>query len=84
MKGSSTVLKASGAPQDASLSQHWTNDQQLERLIRELEQLATLPAPAGRKRDPKPLERVLGDIVALTYAGARALAEPNRMAGLEL
>ena len=63
---------------------NWTGDQQLELLIRELEQLATAPAPRARKRDPKPIDQVLGDIIALTYAGARALAEPNRMAGLEL
>ncbi len=63
---------------------NWTGDQQLELLIRELEQLATAPAPRARKRDPKPIDQVLGDIIALTYAGARALAEPNRMAALEL
>ena len=84
MKGSSTVLKASGAPQDASLSQHWTGDQQLEALIRELEQLANTPAARGRKRDPKAIDQVLGDIIALTNAGARAVLEPNRMAALEL
>ena len=49
-----------------------------------LEQLANAPAPRGRKRDPKPIDQVLGDIVALTNAGARAVLEPNRMAGLEL
>ena len=63
---------------------NWTGDQELEVLIRELEQLANAPAPRGRKRDPKPIDQVLGDIIALTYAGARAITEPNRMAGLEL
>src|SRR5215471_11816551 len=63
---------------------NWTGDQQLEVLIRELEQLANAPTPRGRKRDPKPIEQVLGDIIALTNAGARAVLEPNRMAGLEL
>jgi len=66
------------------LLMNWTGDQQLERLIGELEQLASAPVPRARMRDPKPLEQVLGDIIALTYAGARALNEPNRMAGLEL
>ena len=33
---------------------------------------------------PVPLDQVLGDIIALTYADARALAEPSRMAALEL
>ena len=63
---------------------NWTGDQQLEALIRELEQLATAPVPRARKRDPKPIDQVLGDIIALTNAGARAALEPNRMAGLEL
>jgi len=27
---------------------------------------------------------VLGDIIAITYADARAIAEPSRMAALEL
>jgi hypothetical protein len=63
---------------------NWTGDQQLEVLVRELEQLATAPVPRARKRDPKPIDQVLGDIIALTNAGARAVLEPNRMAGLEL
>ena len=52
--------------------------------VSELEQLATAPIARARKRDPKPLESVLRDIVALTYSDARAIVEPNRMAGLEL
>jgi hypothetical protein len=62
---------------------NWTDDRQLEALVGELEQLATVPVSKG-KRNPKPIERVLGDIIALTNADARALTEPNRMAGLEL
>ena len=62
----------------------WQGDEQLEALVRELEQLATTPASKKRKRDPVPLDQVLGDIIALTYADARALAEPSRMAALEL
>jgi hypothetical protein len=84
LKGSSTVLKASGESRDSSLSQPWQGDEQLEALVRELEQLATTPASKKRKRDPVPLDQVLGDIIALTYADARALAEPSRMAALEL
>ena len=84
LKGSSTVLKASGESRDSSLSQHWQSDQQLEVLVRELEQLASMPTSKKRKRDPGPLDQVLGDIIALTYADARALAEPSRMAALEL
>jgi hypothetical protein len=63
---------------------NWTDDQQLEQLIRELEQLARTPAGVQRKRDPGPLQQVLGDIVRLTYADSRDLVEPNRMAALEI
>jgi hypothetical protein len=62
----------------------WQGDAQLEVLVRELEQLASMPTSKKRKRDPGPLDQVLGDIIALTYADARALAEPSRMAALEL
>ncbi len=61
----------------------WQGDDQLEVLLRELESLASTPA-TRRKRDTGSLDQVLNDIVALTYADARALVEPNRMAGLEL
>ena len=44
----------------------WQGDEQLEALVRELEQLATTPASKKRKRDPVPLDQVLGDIIALT------------------
>lgn len=62
---------------------NWQSDQQLEALLGELEDLAGRPT-GRRKRDPGPLDQVLGDIVALCYADARALAEPHRMAALEL
>ena len=62
----------------------WQGDQQLEALVRELEQLASAPTSKKRKRDPGPIEGVLADIIALTYADARALAEPSRMSVLEL
>ena len=62
----------------------WQGDEQLETLVRELEQLATTPPSKKRKRDPGPLDQVLGDIIALTYTDARALTEPSRMAALEL
>jgi hypothetical protein len=52
-------------------------------LLGELEDLASRPT-GTRKRDPAPIDQVLGDIVALCYADARALAEPHRMAALEL
>lgn len=61
----------------------WQGDQQLEVLVRELEQLASMPTSKKRKRAPGPLDQVLGDIIALTYADAQALVEPNRMAALE-
>jgi hypothetical protein len=84
LKGSSTVLKASGGPQDPSLSQHWTHDRQLEALIGELQGLASQPTSKKRKRDPEPIDGVLSDIIALTYQHARATLEPSRMAALEL
>jgi hypothetical protein len=61
----------------------WQGDDQLEVLLGELERLASTPA-ARRKHETGSLDQVLSNIVALTYADARALAEPNRMAGLEL
>jgi hypothetical protein len=62
---------------------HWQSDRELEALLAELEDLAGRPA-GKRKRDPGPIDQVLGDIVALCYADARALAEPHRMGALEL
>lgn len=62
---------------------NWQSDQQLETLIAELEQLASQPT-GKRKRDPGPLDQVLGDIIDLCYADARVLAEPHRMGALEL
>lgn len=62
---------------------NWQSDQQLETLIAELEQLASQPT-GKRKRDPGPLDQVLGDIIDLCYADARMLAEPHRMGALEL
>jgi hypothetical protein len=65
----------------------WRSDHDLETLLSELEDLAR-SAGGKRKRDPKgalgPLDQVLGDIVELCYADARALAEPHRMGALEL
>lgn len=61
----------------------WQSDDELEALLTELEQLASRPAGKS-KRDKGPIDQVLGDIVELCYADARALAEPHRMAALEL
>ncbi|MGH2461321.1 MAG: hypothetical protein ACRDIY_20875 [Chloroflexota bacterium] len=62
---------------------NWTSDQQLEALVQELEHLASQPT-GKRKRDLGPIDQVLGDIISLCYADARALAEPHRMGALEL
>jgi hypothetical protein len=62
---------------------NWQSDEQLEALVTELELLAK--RSAGRhKRDVDPIDQVLGDIIALCYADAQAIAEPHRMAALEL
>jgi hypothetical protein len=65
------------------LLMNWTRRPAVGRLIGELEQLATAPVPRAQ-RDQKPLQQVLGDIIALTYAAPAHSNEPNRMAGLEL
>ncbi len=62
---------------------HWESDHELEALLAELEQLSSRPA-ARRKHETGAIDQVLGDIVALCYADARALAEPHRMGALEL
>src|SRR5919202_1380825 len=62
---------------------NWQSDQGLEALIGELERLAVQPTRRS-KRDPRPIAQVLGEIVELCYADARALAEPSRMGALEL
>lgn len=62
---------------------NWQSDTELEALVGELERLATQPV-RKRKRDPQPIRDVLGEIVELCYADARALAEPSRMGALEL
>jgi hypothetical protein len=55
----------------------------LDALIAELEALMAQP-PTKKKRDPGPIDQVLGDIIDVCYADARALAEPHRMGALEL
>lgn len=62
---------------------NWQSDQELERLVAELEGLASRPT-RRRKRDPRPIDGVLGDIIECCYADARALATPSRMGSLEL
>jgi hypothetical protein len=61
----------------------WQSDAQLEALLAELEHLATRPV-RRRKRDPQPIGAVLDDIIARCYADTRELAEPHRMAALEV
>jgi hypothetical protein len=61
----------------------WQSDEQLEGLLDELERLAG-ERRARKKHDLKEIDGVLRDIVDLCYADARELAEPHRMAALEL
>jgi len=63
---------------------NWQNDTELEQLVTELERLASAPTGKSRKRDPQPIDRVLGEIIEMTYAAASSAAEPTRMAALEL
>ncbi|HVA87760.1 MAG TPA: hypothetical protein VNF73_15760 [Candidatus Saccharimonadales bacterium] len=62
---------------------NWQSDRQLEALVAELESMASRPG-AKRKPEVGPLDQVLGDIIEICYADARALAEPTRMGALEL
>lgn len=62
---------------------NWQDDRQLAALIAELERLASRPA-GRRKPDPGPITDILGDIITLTQAGARALIEPHRLDALEV
>ena len=62
---------------------NWQSDKQMKALIGELEGLASKPT-ARKKANPAPIDQVLGDIIDLCYADARALSEPHRMAALEL
>jgi hypothetical protein len=83
------ALRGSSAKKARDLSRwfqamNWSGDEQLETLIHQLEQLATTPTSKRRKRNPVPIDHVLGDIIELTYANARAVGEPSRMAALEL
>jgi len=83
------ALRGSSARKARELSRwframNWAGDDELETLVHELEQLATTPPSKKRKRNPGPIDRVLSDIISLTYENARAVAEPSRMAALEL
>jgi hypothetical protein len=83
------ALRGSSARKARELSRwframNWAGDDELEALVAELEQLAAAPTSKKRKRNPAPIDRVLGDIIAVTYDNARSIAEPNRMAALEL
>ncbi len=83
------ALRGSSAKKARDLSRlfqavNWAGDEQLETLVHELEQLATAPTSKKRKRNPVPIDHILGEIIELTYANARAIAEPSRMATLEL
>jgi len=62
---------------------NWQSDAELEALLDELEHLASRPT-SKRKRDPGPIDDVLGDIISCCYADAHELATPDRMRALEL
>lgn len=62
---------------------NWQSDAEIEALLDELEHLASRPT-GKRKRDPGPIDDVLGDIIARCYADTQELAVPDRMRALEL
>jgi hypothetical protein len=82
------ALRGSSARKVRDLSKwftamNWTDDQQLERLIGELQGLANRPSSHKRKRDPEPIDHVLTDIIRFTHDKARTLLEPSRFDALE-
>ena len=62
---------------------NWQSDAELDALLDELEHLASRPT-GKRKRDPGPIDEVLGDIIDRCYADTRELAAPHRMGALEI
>lgn len=62
---------------------NWNAEGNLEALVGDLEKLAKQP-PQQRKSLKGSIDRVLGDIIQLCYADARALAQPQRLGALEL
>jgi hypothetical protein len=62
---------------------NWQDDRQLAALIAELDHLASQPA-RQRAHATAPLADVLDDLIELTYASARAVAEPHRLDALEV
>lgn len=64
---------------------NFQSDAELERLVAGLERLAAKPE-GKRKRmaESGQVRAVLDDIIELTYRDAQALAQPSRMAALEL
>lgn len=64
---------------------NFQSDAELERLVASLERLAAKPERKGKRMaESVHVKAVLDDIIELTYRDAHALAQPSRMAALEL
>src|SRR5262245_38053091 len=64
---------------------NFQSDGELEQLLRNLEQLAAKPAEKSKRRASNAeVKEVLEEIVQLCYRDAHELAQPNRLAALEI
>jgi len=64
---------------------NFQSDEELEQLLGNLEQLAAKPAGKSRRRASNAaVKEALDDIIQLCYRDAHELAQPNRLAALEL
>lgn len=64
---------------------NFQSESELDALIAEMERLTKQAQRDGkRKRQDQPIDRVLGEIIKETYAGARALTERSRAGAIQL
>jgi hypothetical protein len=64
---------------------NFQSDGELEQLLGNLEQLAAKPAEKSKRRASNAeVNEILEEIVQLCYQDAHELAQPNRLAALEI
>jgi hypothetical protein len=64
---------------------NFQSDAELEQLLSNLEQLAAKPTGKSKRRASNAaVKEALDDIIQLCYRDAHELAQPNRLAALEL